>query len=84
MTSLDDITMIACAIWVGKYIRRAHSSFGAVVLVSGTELLGLLLSHRPSTPAISVPLMEQGYIQDELSSLFIHVHAPRLFREHFT
>ena len=23
--------------------------------------------------------MEQEYIQDELSSLFIHVHAPRLF-----
>ena len=23
--------------------------------------------------------MEQEYIQDELSSLFIHVHAPKLF-----
>ena len=23
--------------------------------------------------------MEQEYIQDELSTLFIHVHAPRLF-----
>ena len=23
--------------------------------------------------------MEQEYIQDELSSLFIHVHAPRCF-----
>ena len=77
--SLDDITMIAHAIWGGKYIRRAHSGFGAVVWVSGTECLGLLLSHQPSTLAISVPLMEQEYIQDKLFSLFIHVYAPRLF-----
>ena len=53
--------------------------FGAVAWVSCTEWLGLLLCHQPSTPAISVPLMEQEYIQDELSSLFIHVHAPRFF-----
>ena len=59
--------------------KRAHSGFGAVVWVSGTEQLGLLLSQQPSTPAISVPLMEQEYIQDELSSSFIHVHAPRNF-----
>ena len=78
MMSLDDITMIAHAIWGGKYIRRAHLGFGAVVWVSGTEQLGLLSSHQPSTLAISVPLVEQEYIQDELSSLFIHVHAPRL------
>ena len=45
MTSLDDVTMISHAIWGGKYIRRAHSGFGAVVWVSGTEQLGLLLSH---------------------------------------
>ena len=32
----------------------------AVIWVSGTEWLGLLISHRPSTPAISVPLMEQS------------------------
>ena len=75
--SLDDVTMIAHAIRGGKYIRRASLSFGAVIWVSGTEWLGLLLSHQPSTPAILVPLME--YIQDELSTLFIHVHAPRLF-----
>ena len=79
VTSLDDVTMIAHAIWGGKYIRRAHLGFEAVVWVSGTERLGLLLSHQPSTLAILVPLMEQEYIQDELSSLFIHVHAPRLF-----
>ena len=31
VTSLDDITMIAHAIEGGKYIRRAHLGFGAVV-----------------------------------------------------
>ena len=37
--SLDDVTVIACAIWGGKYIRRASLSFMAVVWVSGTEQL---------------------------------------------
>ena len=45
MTSLDDITMIAHAIEGGKYIRRAHLGFRAVIWVSGTEQFGLLLSH---------------------------------------
>ena len=78
MTSLDDVTMITCAIERGGYIRKAHLGFRAVLWVSGTEWFGLLLSHQPSTPAILVPLMEQEYTQDELSSLFISVHAPRL------
>ena len=77
--SLSDVTVIAHAIGGGKYIRKASSSFGAVIWVSGTEWLGLLLSHQPSTLAILVPLMEQEYIQDELLTLFIHVHVPRLF-----
>ena len=34
--SLDDITMITHAIWGGKYIKRAHPGFRAVVWVSGT------------------------------------------------
>ena len=69
-----------CSCYLGKgSIRRASLSFGAVIWVSGTEWFSLLLSHWPSTPAISVPLVEQDYIQDELSTLFIHVHAPRLF-----
>ena len=76
VTSLDDNTMITHAIW---YIRRAHLGFSAVIWVSGTEQLGLLSSHWASTLAISVPLMKQEYIQDELSSLVIHVHVPRLF-----
>ena len=45
MTSVDDITMIAHAIWGGKYIRTAHSGFWGVVWVSSTEWLGLLSSH---------------------------------------
>ena len=31
MISLDDVTMIAHAIWGGKYIMRAHSGFRAVI-----------------------------------------------------
>ena len=43
--SQDDVTMIGHAIWGGKYIRRAHLGIGAVIWVSGTEQLGLLLNH---------------------------------------
>ena len=35
-------------------------NLGAVVWVSGTEQLGLLRSHQPSTLAILVPLVEQS------------------------
>ena len=41
----SDVTVITRAIGGGKYIRRANSSFRAIVWVSGTEQLGLLLSH---------------------------------------
>ena len=58
-------------------------SLRAVVSVSGTEWLGLLRSHQPSTLAISVPLMEQEYNQEELHTLFIHVHVPRPFVRNF-
>ena len=74
MMSLSGITVIGHAIGGGKYIRKASSSFWAVVWVSGTEWLGLLLSHQPSTLAISVPLMEQEYNLDKLFTFFIHVH----------
>ena len=77
--SLSDVTVIAHAIGGGKYIRKASLSFEAVIWVSGTEPLGLLLSNWPSTLALLVPLVEQEYIQDELFTLFIHVHEPRLF-----
>ena len=76
VTSSNDVTVISHAIRGGKYIRKASSSLSAVIWISGTEWLGPLLGHQPSTPAISVPLMEQEYI---LCTLFIHMHAPRLF-----
>ena len=76
--SLSDVTVITHATGGGKYIRKVSSSFGDVIWVSGTEWLGPLLSHQPSTLAILVPLMEQEYILDELFTLFIYVHAPRL------
>ena len=75
MMSLSDITVIT-HVTGGKYIRKVSSSLRAVVWISGIEQLGLLLSHWPSTLAISVPLVEQEYIQNELFTLFIHVHAP--------
>ena len=79
VTSSNNVTVISHAIGGGKYTRKASLSLGAVIWVSGTEWLGPLLSHQPSTPATSVPLMEQDYILDELCTLFIHVHAPRCF-----
>ena len=75
VTLSDDVTMIAHAIEGGKYIWRAHLGFGSVIWVSGTEQFGLLLSHWPSTLAISVPLIDQEYTQDELSSFFfLYMH----------
>ena len=60
VTSWNDVTMISYAILGGKYKRRAHTNLRAVIWVSGTEQLGLSISHRPSTPAILVSLMEQS------------------------
>ena len=54
-------------------------SLRAVIWVSGTECLGPLIRHQPSTPPILVSLMEQEYNQEELCTLFIHVHVPRPF-----
>ena len=76
--SLDDVTVITHAIGGRKYIRRTHLGFGAVIWVSGTKCLGQS-SHPSSTLAILVPLVEQELTQDELFSLFMYVHAPRLF-----
>ena len=58
-------------------------SLRAVIWVSGTEQSSLLTSHQPSTPAILVPFMEQEYNQEELCTLFIHVHVPRPFLGNF-
>ena len=58
-------------------------SLRAVIWVSGTERLGLLTSHQPSTLGILVPLMDQEYNPEELCTLFLHVHVPRLFLGNF-
>ena len=81
MMSWNDITVIFHAILGGKYKRRAHMNLRAVIWVSGTEWLGLLISHRPSTLAISVPLVEQSITRKNcvLCVLFIHMHVPRPF-----
>ena len=60
-------------------------SLGGVVWVFETEWLGQLLrSHQPSTLALSVPLMEQEYDQNELYDWFIYLHVPRPFWEPFS
>ena len=58
-------------------------SLRTVIWVSGTEWLGLLRSHRPSSLAILVPLVEQEYNQEKLCTLFIHVHVPKPFVGNF-
>ena len=58
--SWNDVTVIPHAILGGMYKRRAHTILRTLIWVSGTEQLGLLISHRPSTLAISVSLMEQS------------------------
>ena len=60
VTSWNDATMTSHAIFGGNYKRRAHPDLGAVIWVSDTEWLGVLTSHRPSTLAILVPLVEQS------------------------
>ena len=85
MTSFYDVTMISHAIGGGNYIWEANMSLGAVIWVFGTEQLGQLLrSHRPSTLAILVSLMEQEYNLDELCVFFINLHVPRPFWELFS
>ena len=65
--------------------KKVSMSLGAVIWVFGTEQLGQLLRGlQPSTLAILVPLMEQGYKLDELCVIFINLHVPRPFREPFS
>ena len=46
--------------WEGTIKGEHTQTLGLSSGFSDTEQLGLLTSHRPSTPAISVPLMEQS------------------------
>ena len=62
VTSLNDIMRISCAIEGGKY-KRGNTTrleeFGCCYychLGVSAQVLGSLLSHRPSTLAVSVPL----------------------------
>ena len=46
--------------WEGNIKGKHTQASGLSSGFSGTEWLGLFISHRPSTLAISVPLMEQS------------------------
>ena len=76
--------MISHALWGGKYIRRAHTNLRVVIWVSGTEWLGLLISHRPSTLAISEPLMEQSITMKNCVFYLSICTYPDLFGELFS
>ena len=69
--------------WEGT-IKGEHTQTS--VLSSGfsdTEWLGPLTSHRPSTPAILMPHMEQSITRMNCV-LFIHMYVPRPFGELFS
>ena len=56
--SFHDVTRISHAIKGENYKRRTQLNLGLSSGSSDTKCLGLLTSHRPSTLAISVPLVE--------------------------
>ena len=59
MTSLHDITRISHA--RDRTIKGEHyQTSGLSSGYSGTKCLGLLMSYRPSTLAVSVPLVEKS------------------------
>ena len=67
MMSFHDVMRISCAI-EGRNYQASGLSSGS----SDTKHSGLLTSHRPSTLAISVPLMEQSITRmDCVICLFI-------------
>ena len=70
--SFHDIMKISHAIKGGNYKRRAQPNLGLLPGYSGTKCLGLLTSHRPSTLAVSVSLMEKSIPRMEcVTCLFI-------------
>ena len=60
LTSLNDVTRISHATLEGTIKGEHTRTLGLLSGFSDTECLGLLTSHRPSTWAISVPLVEQS------------------------
>ena len=75
MTSQESLMLLREETIKGEHNQTSGLSSGS----SDTEHLGLLTSHRPSTLAISVPLVEQSIKQNGLCDLFIHMHVPRPF-----
>ena len=73
MTSQGSLVLFWEGTIKGEHTRTLRLSSGS----SDTECLGLLTSHRPSTLAISVPLVEQSITRTVC--LFIHMHVPRPF-----
>ena len=65
--------------WVGTIKGEHTRTLGLLSGSSDTEHLGLLTSHRPSTSAILVPLVEQSITRMNCVFLFIHMHVPRPF-----
>ena len=60
MTSFHDITRISHAIEGGTMKGEHNQTSRLSSESSGTKCLSLLTSHRPSTSAVSVPLMEKS------------------------
>ena len=75
MTSQESLMQLREGTIKGEHNRTLGLSSGS----SNTKHSGLLISHRPSTLAISVPLMEQSIIRMDCVILFIHMHVPRPF-----
>ena len=85
VTPQNEVTVISHAILGGKYKRRAHTNLsdchlGFLVL----EWLGLLISHRPSTLAISVPVMEKSITRKNCVFYLSICMYPDLFGELFS
>ena len=59
-------------------------NLGAVIWVSGTERLGLLISQRPSTLAILVPCVEQSITRKNCVFYLSICMYPDLFGELFS
>ena len=74
MTSQGSLTLLREGTIIGEHNQTLGLSSGS----SNTEHLALLTSHRPSTSAISVPLVEQSITRMDCD-LFIHMHVPRPF-----
>ena len=67
--------------WEGTIKGEHTQTLGLLSGFPGTEQLGLLISHRPSTLAILVPLMEQSIIRKNCVFYLSICKYPDLFEE---